>query len=495
MSRFPLPDKLPSIEECLPKQLGLYYDGTWHEPIDGQYVDTFNPGKASVITKVAFAGVKDTEAALEAAQAAYPGWKAVPPNKRGKLLKQAAQVIRDHAVELALLDAANIGSPIAIMAGDAHFAAEYLDFYAGLIPAVTGETNHLGDDTFNYTVREPLGVVARIIASNHPLMFTGTKMGPALAMGNTLVLKTPEQAPLSALRLLELIGEIFPPGVLNVLSGGIDCGKTLATHPIVRKVTLIGSLSTGKAILKQAADSLKLSVFELGGKNALIGYPDADIDRLVEGIVEGMNWSWCGQSCGSCSRVFLHESIHDNVVKLVKEKIEKTYIPGDPLDRATMMGSMVSKAAQDRVLRYIDIGKKEGARLVTGGEPPSTEDTKGGCFVLPTIFANVKQSMTIAREEIFGPVMSVLKWTDEDKLYKEVNSVEYGLSGAVFTSNMTTAQKAVRSIESATVWVNTSASHFLGMPWGGYKQSGIGREDCLEEMVEMTQRKAVHVKL
>ncbi|KAJ9622841.1 hypothetical protein H2204_011450 [Knufia peltigerae] len=495
MAAFPLPKTLPELADCLPQHLDLYYGGQWHQPIDGQYVETSNPGTGKVITKVAFAGAADTEAALKAAQAALPAWRATPPLQRGKLLKKAAQVFRDHAVELALLDAANIGSPIAIMASDAHFAAEYLDYYAGLIPAVTGETANLGDKTFNYTVREPLGVVARIVASNHPMMFTGTKMGPPLAMGNTLVIKTPEQAPLSALRLMELIGDIFPPGVFNVVSGGVECGKTLATHPIVRKITLIGSLPTGRAIQKAAADSLKLSVLELGGKNALIAYPDADIDRLVEGIVAGMNWSWCGQSCGSTSRVFLHDDIHDKVLGLVKSKLEQSYKPGNPLNPATTMGSLVSKAAQDRVLRYIDIGKREGAKLITGGEAPTTDDCKDGYFVLPTIFADVDQSMTIAQEEIFGPVLSVLKWRDEETVFQQVNSVEYGLTGAVFTSNMTTAQHAIRRIEAATVWVNTSATHFLGMPWGGYKQSGIGREDCFEEMVEMTQRKAVHILL
>lgn len=495
MAAFPLPKTLPKLEDCLPQHRGLYYDGGWHEPIDGQYVETFNPGTGAVLTKVAFAGVADTEAALEAAQKAFPAWRAMPPVQRGKLLKRAAQVFRENAVELALLDAANIGSPITIMASDAHFAAEYLDYYAGLIPAVTGETNNLGDKTFNYTVREPLGVVARIVASNHPMMFTGTKMGPALAMGNTLVIKTPEQAPLSALRLMELLAGVFPPGVFNLVSGGVECGKALATHPIVRKITLIGSLPTGRAIQKAAADSLKLSVLELGGKNALIAYPDADIDGLVDGITAGMNWSWCGQSCGSTSRVFLHADIHDKVLELSKTKLEQAYKPGNPLDPATTMGSLVSKAAQDRVLRYIEIGKKEGARLVTGGERPESEDCRGGYFILPTIFADVESKMTIAQEEIFGPVLSVLKWTDEEELFQQVNSVEYGLSGAIFTSNMSTAQRAIRRIEAATVWVNTAATHFLGMPWGGYKQSGIGREDCFEEMVEMTQRKAVHVLL
>ena len=492
---FDLPNPLPKVEECLPKRSDLYYNGEWHTPIDGKYQETFNPGKGTVIAKVAFAGVKDTVAALEAAKKAYPAWRAVKPLERGKLLKKAASILREHATELAVLDAANIGSPITIMAGDAHFAAEHIDFFAGLIPAVTGETMQLGEETFNYTLREPLGVVARIVASNHPLMFTGFKLAAPLAMGNTVVIKTPEQAPLSALRMMELIGHLFPPGVLNVLSGGIECGQTLSTHPTVRKVTLVGSAPTGRAIQRAAADSLKLTAFELGGKNPLISYPDADVDRLVDGIVAGMNWSWCGQSCGSTSRVFLHESHYDQVLDLVVDKLNKTYRPGNPLDPATTMGSLVSQAAQDRVLKYIEFGKQGGARLVTGGKPPMTEDTKGGCFVEPTIFADVTQDMRIAQEEIFGPVMSVLKWSNEEELYEQVNSVEYGLTGAVFTSNMRTAQKAIRRIESGTVWVNNVGTHFLSMPFGGYKQSGTGRDDCMEELVSFTQTKAVHIML
>ena len=479
----------------MPKRCDLFYNGAFQKPIDGEYRKTLNPGKGTVICDVAFAGVDDTVAALEAAHKAFPAWRAVKPGERANLLKKAAQTIREHAVELAMLDALNIGSPITIMAGDAHFAADTIDFFAGMIPAVKGETMHLSDETFNYTLREPLGVVARIVASNHPLMFTGFKLAAPLAMGNTVVIKSPEQAPLSAMRMMELIGNIFPPGVLNVLSGGVDCGKTLASHPSVSKITLVGSLPTGRAIQKASADTLKLTAFELGGKNALIGYPDADMDKLVDGIVIGMNWSWCGQSCGSTSRVFLHESIHDRVLGLVTDKLLKSYRPGNPLNPETTMGSLVSEAARDRVLGYIEIGKNEGARLVTGGKSPNTDDTKGGFFVEPTIFADVTQSMRIASEEIFGPVMSVLKWTDEEELYKQVNGVEYGLTGSVYTTNMTTAQKAVRNIQAGTVWVNTVATHFWTMPFGGYKQSGTGREDCLEELVEMTQCKAVHVKL
>ncbi|OQV05503.1 hypothetical protein CLAIMM_10230 [Cladophialophora immunda] len=491
----PLPEKLPSVEECMPKSLDLFYGGEWHAPEDGEYRETVNAGRGTIVAKVAFAGVKDTVAALEVAQLAFPAWRAVEPLERGKLLRKAAQVLRENAVELAMLDALNIGSPITIMAGDAHMAADTIDFFAGMIPAVVGETRHLGDDTFNYTLREPLGVVARIVASNHPLMFTAFKLAAPLAMGNTVVIKSPEQAPLSAMRMMELIGNIFPPGVLNVLSGGIDCGKTLASHPIVRKITLVGSLPTGRAIQRAAADTLKLTSFELGGKNALIAYPDADLDKLVDGVVSGMNWSWCGQSCGSTSRVFLHTSHHDMVLASVADKLSRSYRPGNPLDPATTMGSLVSKAAQDRVLHYISLGQQEGARLVMGGKVPSTEDTKGGFFVEPTVFADVKQTMRIAMEEIFGPVMSVIKWDDEDALFAQVNAVEYGLTGAVYTSDMVTAQKAVRRIQAGTVWVNTVGTHFSTMPFGGYKQSGTGRDDCFEEMMEMTQIKAVHVKL
>ncbi len=489
-----LPKELPKIEECMPKQKGLYYNGGWHEPLDGEYRETYNPGNGTVITKVAFAGAKDTAAALEAAQAAYPAWRATPPIERGKLLRKVADTLRKHSLELAMLDALNIGSPITIMAGDAIFAAEHIEFFAGLIPAITGETMDLGEATFNYTLREPLGVVARIVASNHPLMFTGFKLAAPLAMGNTIVIKPPEQAPLSALRFMELIGDIFPPGVLNVVTGGIECGKELSTNHVVRKITLVGSLSTGRAIQQASADSLKQTAYELGGKNALIAYPDADIDRLVDGVVTGMNWSWCGQSCGSTSRVFLHESLHDKVLDLVKEKLNQSYKPGPPLDPQTTMGSLVSKAAQDRVRRYVQHGKDEGARLVTGGSSPTTDETKGGYFFEPTIFADVKQTMKIAMEEIFGPIVSVLKWSNEEKMYEEVNCVEYGLTGAVYTSDMKTAQEAIRRIEAGTVWVNNVGTHFLSMPFGGYKQSGIGREDCMEELLAFTQVKSVHVK-
>jgi betaine-aldehyde dehydrogenase len=235
---------------------------------------------------------------------------------------------------------------------------------------------------------------------------------------------------------------------------------------------------------------------ELGGKNALIAYPDASTEQLVEGIVKGMNWAWCGQSCSSTSRIFLHESIHDAVLDKVIKRINNDHNPGNPLDSSTTMGSLVDQKAIDRVKAYIEIGKEEGAQLVTGGYAPDMpQELSRGHFWTPTVFKNVKQSMRLAKEEIFGPIMSVLTWTDEDEMWKQVNSVEYGLTGSIYTTNTATAQKAVKRMEAGYVWVNTSSTHYLGLPFGGYKQSGIGREHYLGELYDMTQTKAVHMSL
>jgi betaine-aldehyde dehydrogenase len=480
----------------LPKNTGLFFNGEFHDPKDGEYKEVFSAVTGKAITKIAFAGKQDTVAALEAAQKAFESWRAVSTFERCQLLRQTAQVIRDHAEELAMLDAWDIGSPVSIMRGEVEYAARNLDLFAGLAPAVTGQTHTLTDDMFHHTIREPLGVVARIVAYNHPLLMVAAKFAPAVVVGNTVVLKAAEQAPLSALRLMELIGPLFPPGVVNVLCGGKECGEILSSHPIVQKITLVGSVPIGRAIAGAAAATLKVTTLELGGKNALVAYPDADIPRLVDGIVKGMNWAWCGQSCSSTTRVFLHESIHDKVLELVVDKLEAAHQPGDPLDYTTTMGSLVDQRALDRVKKYIEIGKAEGARLVVGGTAPELPASlQGGFFINPTIFADVQQSMRIAREEIFGPVMCVLKWADEDEMWGEVNSVEFGLTGAIYTSNTARAHKAVKKMEAGYIWVNTCSTHFLGMPFGGYKQSGKGREHDLDELYDMTQTKAVHLSL
>ena len=479
----------------LPEHRALYYDGAWHEPRSGHYADTINPAYNEPIMQAPVADAADVDAAVCAANEAFEGWSRISPTQRGALLRKAAAVLREHSYALAQLDSLNNGNPVSILAHDANFAADGIDYFAGLATEIKGETIPMGDGNLNYTVREPLGVVARIVAYNHPLMFAALRIAAPLAAGNTVVVKSPDQAPLSIIRLAELIGEIFPPGVVNFLCGGRECGEALARHPLVRKITLIGGVPTGKAVMKSAADGLKPVLLELGGKNALIGYPDADIDKLVAGIVAGMNFTWSGQSCGSTSRVFLHESIHARVLAGVAELLPQRHRPGIPTDPKTTMGSLVSQAQLDKVKGFVQSALDEGARLVVGGKPPSDPALANGFFFEPTVFADMKPHMRLAREEVFGPVMSVFKWSDEDKLFDEVNAVDFGLTGSIWTQNLNTAHRAARRIHTGYVWINNTSQHFMGAPFGGVKHSGIGREECFEELLEFTYTKNVNLKL
>jgi betaine-aldehyde dehydrogenase len=482
-------------ENVLPSHFELYYGGRWHAPREGEYVETLNPANGRVIARVAHAGADDAGAAIEAAHEAFRTWGRTAPLDRAARLRDAAQVLRAEAEALAMLDALNTGNPVAQMVADARMAAQAMEYFAGLVTEVKGETIPMGNAMFDYTLREPLGVVARIVAYNHPLMFAAMKIGAPLAAGNTVVVKSPEQAPLSALRMAELIGDLFPAGVLNVLSGGKTCGQTMATHPLVRKVTLIGSVPTGKAIMRAAADSLKPVLLELGGKNALIAYPDADVDKVIAGAVRGMNFTWAGQSCGSTSRVFLHESIHDRVLDGIARTVARNHKPGLPTDWSTTMGCLVSQAQFDKVMSFVQSGREEGARLVIGGKKPDHPDLAGGYFVEPTVFADVSPSMRLAREEVFGPILSVFKWSDEELMFDAVNAVDYGLTASIWTRDLVTAHRAARRVEAGYVWINTASAHFHGAPFGGYKQSGIGREESFDELLEFTQVKNVNVNL
>jgi betaine-aldehyde dehydrogenase len=279
-----------------------------------------------------------------------------------------------------------------------------------------------------------------------------------------------------------------------VVPGGREVGQTLASHPDVASVALIGSVPTGRAVMKAASDTLKPVLLELGGKNALIAYADADIEAVAAAVVDGMNFTWCGQSCGSTSRAFVHEKIYDAVLERAKTQV-KRYRPGDPTDPATTMGSIISQVQFDRIMSYIEAGKKEGARLLCGGGRPNDPQLAKGLFIEPTIFADVTMDMRIGREEIFGPVLSVFKWSDEEKMLEQVNQVEYGLTCSIWTNDLSTAHRTAATVEAGYVWINEVSKHFLGAPFGGYKQSGIGREECLEELLRFTREKNVHVKL
>jgi betaine-aldehyde dehydrogenase len=481
------------IKASLPEHRGLFYDGAWHEPLGG-YLETFNPATGQCLGRAAEANEADVDAAVDAARRAFVTWRRVAPRERGAILQKIARVLKDYAEELAMLDALNCGNPIRELINDVQKGVSQIEYFAGLALEAKGEVLPTAPGLVNMTVREPYGVCARIVAYNHPLMFAVQKIGAPLITGNTIILKPPPQAPLSAYRLMELLEDVVPPGVLNLVTGGRVCGAALAAHKDIPVVSLIGSVESGKACNSAAAPYLKKVILELGGKNAMVVYPDADIARAIDGAVRGMNFSWCGQSCGSTSRLFLHESIHDAVVAGIVEKA-KAYKPGNPADPNTTMGTLISKAHLDRVLHYIELGISEGATLALGGGRPADPALAAGHFVEPTIFTNVDASMRIAREEIFGPVLSILRWSDETKMLEEVNAVDYGLTAAIYTKDLATAHRAAAAIEAGYIWVNNSGTHYLGAPFGGYKLSGIGREEYGGEIGAFTQLKNISITL
>jgi betaine-aldehyde dehydrogenase len=478
----------------LPQQRGVYYGGAWHKPHAGRFATTWNPGTGESLGKVADASAEDVDAAVVAAKRAFASWKDELPLERARLVRAVADVVRRHAEELALIDAANGGNPVREMVGDAKVAAAQLDFFAGLVTEMKGASIPMGPNAVDFSLREPLGVVARIVPFNHPAMFCAGKAAAPLAAGNCVVVKPPEQAPLSALRLAELVHDVLPPGVFNVVPGGRDVGAALARHPGVAKVALIGSVAAGRAVMREASDTLKPLLLELGGKNALIAFADADPDEVAAAVVAGMNFTWCGQSCGSTSRAFVHEAIHERVVDGIVRRIG-AFRPGLPTDHATTMGAIVSREQRDRVLAFIESARSEGARLVCGGGVPADPLLARGFYVEPTVFADVTPEMRIAREEIFGPVLAVLRWSDERAMLDEVNAVEYGLTCSIWTNDVTVAHRTAMAVDVGYVWVNDVGRHFLGAPFGGVKQSGFGREECVEEMLGFTREKNVHVRL
>jgi betaine-aldehyde dehydrogenase len=480
-------------QNLLPQKRDLYYGGAWHAP-KGGYLPTFNPANSDDLGPCAEANEEDVELAVQAAQKAQPAWAALKPLERAAYLKKVAQVLRENAFELAMLDALNCGNPICEMQRDALIAAAQIEYYAGLATEVKGETIPMGDGILNYTLRQPYGVCARIVAYNHPIMFTAAKMAAPLVTGNTVIMKPPYQSPLSSYRMMELLDGILPPGVLNIVTGATTAGQSLVKHPLIHRLALIGSVPTGRAIMKAGSDQLKHITLELGGKNACIIYPDADLSKAIPAAVNGMNFTWCGQSCGSTSRLFVHSSVYDQVMAGINEQI-KNYKPGVPTDMNTTMGSIVSKAQWEKIMGYIEIAKQDGATLVHGGKAPSDPELQKGWFVEPTVFTNVTQKMRIANEEVFGPVLSVLKWDDEETMLQDVNAVEYGLTASIWTTNLAKAHTTASRVQSGFVWVNHVGSHFIGTSFGGFKQSGMGREEGFEELISYTQAKNVHIVL
>ena len=478
----------------LPSHRDLYHGGAWHPPARGRYLERTSPGTGEALGRIADATAEDVDAAVASARAGFKIWSRLAARERGQRLRQLGATLRQHADELALIDAIDGGNPVRELLHDIQIAADQLELFAGLVTEIKGASVPLGPDAVHFSVREPLGVVARIIAFNHPIMFCVAKLAAPLAAGNSVIVKPPEQAPLSALRFVELVEGILPAGVVNVVPGGAQVGAALAGHPGVSKVALIGSVPTGRAVMRAAAETIKPVMLELGGKNALIAFPDADVDEVAAAAVAGMNFAWCGQSCGSTSRAFVHRAIYDAVLDRIPG-LCRAFTPGLPGDMATTMGALISKPHHDRVLAYVAAGRAEGARLLCGGEPPADPRLAGGFYLAPTVFADATPAMRIAREEIFGPVLTVLPWSDEDEMIDAVNSVSYGLTCAIWTRDLSAAHRTAARVEVGYVWINDVSRHYLGTPFGGVKHSGIGREECLGELLDFTQEKTIHIRV
>jgi aldehyde dehydrogenase (NAD+) len=475
----------------------LFIGGKWVEAASGKTFPTVNPATGETITTIAEGGERDADAAVQAARKAFESgpWAEMSASDRGKLLWKVGDLIDKYNEELGTLETLDNGKPIfESRQVDMPMVAEVFRYYAGWATKIHGETVPVRGPFLNYTLREPLGVVAAIVPWNFPLLLASWKVAPALAAGNTIVLKPASWTPLTALRFAEICQEAgLPDGVVNVITGpGAVLGKALVRHPAVAKVAITGETRTGQDILRASADTLKRVTLELGGKSPNIVFADADLDAAVRGATIGIFYGK-GEVCAAGSRLFVDRKIHDDFLQKLVDRTKKTQ-PGDPLDPKTRFGALVSEEQMQKVLGYIEKGKAEGAKLVAGGERATVGNGKG-CFVQPTVFDGVRNDMTIAREEIFGPVLAAIEFGDIDEAVREANNSPYGLAAAVWTRDIAKAHRVARKLQAGTVWINTYNNFDPAAAFGGYKMSGYGRELGLHALEHYTQVKSVWVNL
>lgn len=471
---------------------GLYIGGKWEESVKGKTFESINPANLDYLGELPLADEEDVNRAVIAAKEAFYDWSRMPIKERAGFLDALAEILQDKRDELGLMDCLDSGNTISGMKEDVDWSADTLRYFAGLIAEIKGETFSEKPGHLNFTRRDPYGVVAKINPFNHPLRFCAEKSAAALAAGNTVVIKASEQAPLSSLRFAEICHEVLPPGVVNVLTGDTACGQAMVRHPDVRRVGVVGSVSTGIAIAKDAAEDLTHVTLELGGKNPIIIFSDVDPKEAASFAVKGMNMNRQGQSCSSTSRVFVHKNIHKEVIEELKILVEKLPV-GLPWIESSEVGPIVSKRQYDKIMDFITSAGQEGATLVTGGCSPNDELLSNGFFIQPTVFSNVKPEMRIAREEIFGPVMSVFEWNDYENLLSIVNGLEYGLTAMIVTNNMKQAMETSERVEAGYIWINSNG-RYLGAPYGGWKASGIGQEECFDELLSYTRIKNINMR-
>lgn len=469
-----------------------FIDGEYVEDTTGTMIESVYPATGEVIAKLHAATPAIVEQAIASAKRAQKEWAALSPTARGRVLKKAAEIMRERNRELSELETLDTGKPIQeTIVADPTSGADSFEFFGGIAAAgLNGSHIPLGND-FAYTKRVPLGVCVGIGAWNYPQQICCWKAAPALAAGNAMVFKPSEMTPLGALKIAEILIEAgAPKGVFNVIQGDRDTGPLLVNHPDVAKVSLTGSVPTGRKVAAAAAGQLKHVTMELGGKSPLIVFDDADIDSAISGAMLA-NFYSTGQVCSNGTRVFVHRAIKQTFLERLKARTEAIVI-GDPTDEATQMGPLVSMAQREKVLSYIDKGKAEGATLITGGGIPNSASGTGA-FIQPTVFADVTDDMTIAREEIFGPVMCVLDFDDEADVIARANATEFGLAGGVFTADISRAHRVVDQLEAGTLWINTYNLCPVEMPFGGSKQSGFGRENSLAALEHYSELKTVYV--
>jgi betaine-aldehyde dehydrogenase len=471
---------------------GLFIGGAWRPAAGEETLESINPSTGERLGEVPLASEADVDSAVMAAQEAFHEWRRVPVKERARSLESLADRMTQCREEIGMIDCLDSGNALVAMTGDVDWSADTFRYFAGLITEIKGETSSQAPGHLNLTRRQPYGVVAKINPFNHPFRFCAEKSAAALAAGNTVVIKGPEQAPLSSLRFAELCEEILPPGVVNVLTGGAATGSAMVRHPEVMRIGFVGSVETGRRIAREAAEGLKHLTLELGGKNPIIIFPDADPDEAAKLAIKGMNMNRQGQSCSSTSRVLVHESLHKAVVERLVSQAEA--LPtGLPWIAGNEVGPLVSEQQFERVAGFVESGKAEGARLLTGGGPPRDPALKDGFFLAPTVFDQVTPEMRVGREEIFGPVMSVMPWRDYEEMIARANGVIYGLTAAIVTNDLKAAMETAERIEAGYVWINSSG-RYLGAPYGGWKQSGIGREECFEELLSYTQLKNINMR-
>jgi acyl-CoA reductase-like NAD-dependent aldehyde dehydrogenase len=484
---------------ALAPETRMLIDGELVEAQSGRRFETVNPASGAVIASVPAGDAAEVDLAVAAARRSFKSgvWSRSEPRARMEVLYRFAAAIGEHALEFALLDSLDVGKPVTdMLEGDVPAAALTFQYFAETIDKIEGVVTTTAADAFHYILRQPLGVVGCITPWNYPLLMSAWKVAPALAVGNSVVLKPAQQSPLSAVLLARLFLEAGgPPGVFNVVHGsGGTVGKALALHMDVDKISFTGSTEIGKQMMVYAGQSnLKRVTVETGGKSPqIVTAAVPDLDRAVDYAITGI-YANKGEMCSAGSRLLVERAIHDEFVDSFVAKVESAYRVGDPLDPATTMGPLVNRAQQQRVLSYIDNGRKEGARLVLGGGPPEGFDD--GAYVAPTLFADVSPALTIAREEIFGPVAAVIPFDTIGEAVAIANDSIYGLAAGIWTSDLATAHKMARDIDAGVIWVNCYDHGDMTQPWGGFKQSGTGRDKCLETLLTVTQTKSVWIHL